>query len=69
LEFTIRPNTNVAGWDDIVGRRDIPGVVAQVRESGRPMMIGEDAAAEVEAWITLTGWEPWEAPVHLERLE
>jgi hypothetical protein len=69
LEFTIRPNTNVAGWEDIVGRGDIPGVVAQVRESGRPMMIGKDVAAEVEAWITLIGWEPGEAPVYLERLE
>jgi hypothetical protein len=54
-----------AGWDWLSDRRDIPGVVAQLRATGNPKTLGPEAACEVRAWIEQVGWEPDFAPVRL----
>jgi hypothetical protein len=58
-------NPSSAGWPYIDRRRDIPGVVAQVRATGRAMTLGPEAAEEVATWIERVGWEPNEAPMIL----
>ena len=57
--------TDSAGWDWLPDRRDIPGVVAQLRATGTPKTLGPEAASEVRAWIEQVGWEPDSAPVRL----
>ena len=54
-----------AGWDWLPGRRDIPGVVAQLRATGKSKTLGPEAAGEVRAWIEQVGWKADSAPVRL----
>jgi hypothetical protein len=63
MRMTAVPNSSAWAW--LQGRRDIPGVVAQLRETGKPKTLGPEAAAEVQAWIERIGWEPDSSPVRL----
>lgn len=58
-------NPQSPGWDWILGRRDIPGTVAQVRATGRSMRVGPEEVERVSQWIERVGWEPDEAPMLL----
>jgi hypothetical protein len=63
MRMTAVPDSSAWAWPQ--GRRDIPGVVAQLCETAKPMRLGPEAAAEVQAWIERIGWEPDSSPVCL----
>jgi hypothetical protein len=63
IQMTAVPTS--AGWDWLSERRDIPGVVAQLRATGKSKTLGPEAASEVRAWIEQVGWKPDSASVRL----
>jgi hypothetical protein len=44
VESRLVPVPDRGAWAYVVGRRDVPGVVAMVRETGREMTLGTEAA-------------------------
>jgi hypothetical protein len=69
-EYRVVPMPGTTGWAYIENRRDVPGVVALARRTGRPMSVGVEAAQDVLSWIADVGWRGWaadKAPVRVIR--
>ncbi len=61
----IEPVTGSPDWEWLRGRNDVPRVVVQLRETGVPITLAPETAAEVKAWVERVGWGPSAAPVRL----
>jgi hypothetical protein len=69
MDYRQTPNLNSAGWACIKDRRDVPGVVAMMRDTGNARTLGPETADEVASWVERVGWEPSDAPVLLARID
>jgi hypothetical protein len=65
MDYYLAPDKTQPGWAWLRGRSGIPGVVAQVRETGIEMTINQETAEEIRAWIRRMNWTDVTSPVRL----
>jgi hypothetical protein len=65
MDYHLAPDKTQPGWTWLQGRSDVPGVVAQVRETGIEMTINQETAEEIRAWIRRMNWTDATSPVRL----
>jgi hypothetical protein len=68
MEYRLRPNRSSTGWAylEVAPRHRVQVLVAVVAETGKSIVLGQEAADMVLAWIHEIGWKPQSAPVVLE---
>lgn len=65
MDYYLAPDETRPGWAWLEGRSDVPGVVAQIRETGVEMTVNQETAEDILAWIRRMNWTEASAPVRL----